>query len=112
QMANQLGADLFVSIHANATPAHDRRGFETYILTPTALDVDGRALRLTDGAPRPGLDDRTARLLDDVERGVALVGAAELALAMQRELRGVRGAEHDRGVRQESMHVLLGATMP
>jgi len=31
---------------------------------------------------------------------------------MQRELRAVRGAAGDRGVRQDAHHVLLGATMP
>ena len=38
--------------------------------------------------------------------------AADLAAAIQDELRRVRGPEGDRGVRQDSMHVLLGATMP
>lgn len=110
--ANELRADLFVSIHANATETHDQRGFETFILTPDALDIDGRALRAADGPPRPGVDPDTARLLDDVERGVVLPSSAELALSVQREMRAVRGADTDRGVRQDSMHVLLGATMP
>lgn len=112
RMANQLNATFLVSIHANATPNHDRRGFETFILTPEALDVDGRALRLGDGAPRLGLDDETSRVLDDIERGVALPDAAGLALSIQDKLREVRGEENDRGIRQDSMHVLLGATMP
>lgn len=110
--ANQLRADRFVSIHFNATEAHDQRGFETFILTPDALEIDGRALRTVDGAPRPGVDLDTARLLDDVERGVALSSSAELALSVQRQLRSVRGKDTDRGVRQDAMHVLLGATMP
>ena len=38
--------------------------------------------------------------------------AADLAVAVQRELRQVRGAAGDRGVRQDAHHVLLGATMP
>jgi len=110
--ANELGADRFVSIHFNATEDHDQRGFETYILTARAVDVDGRALRVEDGAPREGVAPETARLLDDVERGLALPESAELALSIQKHLRAVRGEETDRGVRQESMHVLLGATMP
>jgi len=110
--ANELRADRFVSLHFNATESHDQRGFETYILTPDALDIDGRALRTADGVPRPGVDLDTALLLDDVERGVALRSSAELALSVQRRLRALRGKETDRGVRQDSMHVLLGATMP
>lgn len=111
-VANQLGADIFVSIHANASPTRSQRGFETYLLSPAAVDVDGRALRSDSGTPRAGLDRETALMLDDVERGAAQWESAELALAIQHELHEVRGSEGDRGVRQESHHVLLGATMP
>lgn len=110
--ANELGADLFVSLHCNATEKHTRRGYETFILTPEALDVDARAIRAREGAPRPGVDTDTALLLDEVERGAAFPVAADLATAIQDELREVRGASGDRGVRQGAMHVLLGATMP
>lgn len=111
-VANELGADLFVSIHANASPTRSQRGFETWLLSPAAVDIDGRALRSDAGTPRPGLDEETALVLDDVERGAAQWESAGLALAIQRELRAVRGADGDRGVRQEVHHVLLGATMP
>lgn len=110
--ANRRGADLFVSIHANASAARVQRGFETFVLTAAGVDVDGRALRSESGRPRPGLDEATALILDDVERGAVQWEAAELAAAVQRELRAVRGAAGDRGVRQDAHHVLLGATMP
>lgn len=112
RMANRIGAALFVSIHANATPQHAQRGYETFVLSPRAVDVDGPALRVEDGPARPGVDRDVARLLDDVERGAAQNAAADLAARMQRELRAVRGAAGDRGVRQDAHHVLLGATMP
>jgi N-acetylmuramoyl-L-alanine amidase len=110
--ANEMGADLFVSLHCNATEKHTRRGYETFILTPEALDVDARAIRSREGAPRPGVDEDTSLLLDEVERGAAFPIAADLATAIQEQLREVRGPTGDRGVRQASMHVLLGATMP
>lgn len=110
--ANELGADLFVSIHANATPAHGQRGYETFVLSARGLDVDARALRIEDGPTRVGVDADTARMLDEIERGVAVSAAADLAAGIQTEMRAVRGADGDRGVRQESHHVLLGATMP
>src|SRR5262249_52170294 len=31
--ANELGATIFVSLHANASPNRSQRGFETYILS-------------------------------------------------------------------------------
>jgi N-acetylmuramoyl-L-alanine amidase len=106
------GADLFVSIHANASPARSQRGFETYILTPEALDVEARAIRSADGPPRPGLDEETGRILDDVEQGTALTGAVALAARMQRALAEVWGKALDRGIKQAPMDVLMGHTAP
>jgi len=111
-LANRAAADVFVSIHANASPSHSRRGFETFVLTAHGLDVDGRALRGDAAVPRPGVDPEIALVLDDVERGASQWGAAELAARMQDALAARRGAAGDRGVRQDAHHVLLGATMP
>jgi N-acetylmuramoyl-L-alanine amidase len=110
--ANQWPADIFVSLHANASPTRTQRGFETFVLDPQGVDVDGRALRSDTPTPRPGVAPDVALILDDVERGAAQWEAAELAIAVQGKLREVRGAAGDRGVRQDAHHVLLGATMP
>jgi N-acetylmuramoyl-L-alanine amidase len=110
--ADALPADLFVSIHANASPTRTQRGYETYVLTARGVDVDGRALRSDTTTPRPGVDADIALVLDDVERGASQWEAADLAARMQRALRDRRGADGDRGVRQDAHHVLLGATMP
>ncbi len=107
-----LPADLFVSIHANASPARTQRGYETFILTPRAVDIDARALRADSRTTRPNIDPEIALVLDDVERGSSQWESADLAVRMQRALRAYRGKEGDRGVRQDSQHVLLGATMP
>lgn len=110
--ANRRGADVFVSIHGNASMERVQRGYETFVLTASGVDIDGRALRSETGAPRLGVDAETALVLDDLERGAAQWEAAELAATVQRELRAVRGPAGDRGVRQDAHHVLLGATMP
>lgn len=110
--ANRLGADLFLSIHANASTNRTQRGFETFVLTAEGIDIDGRALRSHAGAPRPNIDAETALILDDVERGASQWESAELAVRVQKSLRAVRGKDGDRGVRQDAHHVLLGATMP
>jgi len=112
EVANRLPADVFVSIHANASPTRTQRGYETYVLSARGVDVDGRALRSDATTPRPGIDPDIALVLDDVERGAAQWESAELAARMQHALRDRRGSEGDRGVRQEAHHVLLGATMP
>ena len=112
ERANRAGADLFVSIHCNASEARSQRGFETYVLTPRAADVDARALRGELPRAWPGADPDTARILDDVDRGLSQGESASLAAAIQRELAARRGRDRDRGVRQSSMDVLLGANMP
>jgi N-acetylmuramoyl-L-alanine amidase len=112
QIADRLPADLFVSIHANASPGRTQRGFETYVLPPRGVDVDGRALRSDTTTPRTGVDPEIALVLDDVERGASQWEAAELASRIQHAMRDRRGPDHDRGVRQDVDHVLLGATMP
>jgi N-acetylmuramoyl-L-alanine amidase len=53
-----------------------------------------------------------AEVLNAVEHGQSLAPAATLAVGVQKHLARVRGHQHDRGVRQDSHHVLLGATMP
>jgi N-acetylmuramoyl-L-alanine amidase len=110
--ADRVNADLFVSIHANASPTRTQRGYETYVLTTKGVDVDARALRAESMTPRPGLEPDIALVLDDVERGASQWEAADLAARMQRSIKDRRGPEGDRGVRQDSEHVLLGATMP
>ncbi|HEY1817704.1 MAG TPA: N-acetylmuramoyl-L-alanine amidase [Kofleriaceae bacterium] len=110
--ADAVAADLFISIHCNASPTRTQRGYETYVLTTKGVDVDGRALRADVVTPRPGVDPEIARVLDDVERGASQWEAAELAARVQHAIRDRRGPEGDRGVRQDAPHVLLGATMP
>ena len=52
EIADRANADLFVSIHANASPTRTQRGYETYVLTPRGGDIDGRALRSDTTTPR------------------------------------------------------------
>jgi N-acetylmuramoyl-L-alanine amidase len=111
-IANQLGASWFVSLHGNASVSRTQRGFETFVLTPEAIESLAPALRAEGGTRRPGVEPRVAAILDDIERGATQWEAAELAVDVQRELRAVRGATADRRVRQDAHHVLLGATMP
>lgn len=111
RLANASGAALLISLHANASPTRAQRGFETWILSSEALEVDARALRSTnDGPTRPEVDEETAALLDDLTRGDAAVRAAFVADRIQKHLATVR--PNDRGIKQGAMDVLMGPTMP
>ncbi len=111
KIANERRAAVFVSIHLNASPGRNQRGFETYILSPSGLTVDAPALR-QETVARPGIDPDLVGMIEDIERGRAHEASARLAQSVQAELASARPRAVDRGVKQDSMHVLLGATMP
>jgi len=47
-MANNWGADLFVSVHCNSSLSHRQRGFEIYFLSETASDPQAEAVAKTE----------------------------------------------------------------
>lgn len=112
EFAEQRNAGLFVSIHANASPSRQQQGFETFVLSARAIDIDTPALRHDLSRDRPGIDPATAQILDDVERGVSQWRSVDVAERVQRALAKARPDSPNRGIRQDSQHVLLGATMP
>jgi N-acetylmuramoyl-L-alanine amidase len=115
-LANGERADLFVSIHANASVAHDQHGFETYVLEAARAGIDAAvtARRESDH----GFSDAFARdgVAGEMLRELRLVSgrasAARLAADIQRSQAARFPARIDRGVRQGGFDVLLGARMP
>jgi len=112
RMANAARADLFLSIHTNASPTRTQRGFETWILTPEALADGGRALRLGDNPPRPGVPPDVGAILDDLERSGSAAPSARFAASLSAALEEVWGKPLARGVKQGAQDVLIGLTMP
>lgn len=105
--ANAAHADVFVSLHANATRDHGRRGVETYALSREATDVEARrASRRVGDGPAALLAD--LRLLEAHKQSLAL------ARLVQRRLADARGAAdpgkqgYDRGAKTASYDVLAG----
>jgi N-acetylmuramoyl-L-alanine amidase len=111
-IANRVGADLFVSVHANASADHAHRGFETFVLGARGIEIDAPALRAGSGKRRPGVGEELSRMLDDLERNLAQQPSIDLATRIQAALARARPGSPNRGVKQDSMHALLGATMP
>jgi N-acetylmuramoyl-L-alanine amidase len=114
-IANNYKADLFVSIHANASRARVAKGSEVYFLSYQASDDDSRlvaqlegAAPPLDGAP-PGSD--LALILWDMAQAEHLEDSSALASRIQEELAVVTGSE-GRGVKQAPFRVLVGAAMP
>ncbi len=116
QIANRERADLFISLHANASPAGPAWGAETYFLHLDATDEAARNLAAFE-SDATGLRARGASgemlemLLWDMAQQQYLEESSRLADTVQRELNELLGTR-DRGVKQANFLVLRGATMP
>jgi N-acetylmuramoyl-L-alanine amidase len=118
-IANYNRADLFLSIHLNASPRSAATGAETYFLSNDATDDDARTLAALEngaaGVSRDPIDEVTDRNLDlvlwDLAQNQYLAESSLLAERVQWHLNALTGTRN-RGVRQAPFRVLMGATMP
>jgi N-acetylmuramoyl-L-alanine amidase len=114
-IANNYKADLFVSIHANASRARAANGSEVYFLSYQASDEESRRVAQSEGAaPIPaaaGQGADLALILWDMAQAEHLEESSLLATRMQEEIAAVTGSQ-GRGVKQAPFRVLVGASMP
>jgi N-acetylmuramoyl-L-alanine amidase len=115
-IANNYKADLFISIHANASRAHAAKGSEVYFLSYQSTDEESRRLAQIEGglsAPAPGGSgsNELALILWDMAQAEHLEESSALATRIQEELAQVTGSE-GRGIKQAPFRVLVGAGMP
>jgi N-acetylmuramoyl-L-alanine amidase len=116
--ANEIGADLFLSLHYNAATHNRAVGYETYFLTETKLQdatfeprhqkgtkVQRRAWRAMDRARSEATTAARVPLREPHQKSKVL------AAQVQQELAG-RLTTPDRGVKQANFAVLRGALMP
>ena len=114
KIANDSRADLFVSIHANASTIRTISGVETYFLSFTtskeALDVAAR---------ENATSDRSVFELRDLLQKIALQDkideSREFAMRVNAALYrvwGPVGTTRNRGVKKAPFVVLIGASMP
>lgn len=114
-IANEKAADLFISIHANASHDQSARGIETYYLNfnsnPEALEVAAR---------ENATSQQSVHELRDLIKKIALTEKVEesrdFATEVQREVHSrlvkASGKQKDRGVKKAPFVVLIGANMP
>jgi N-acetylmuramoyl-L-alanine amidase len=114
-IANQKGADLFISVHANASRDQSARGVETYYLNftsnPDALEVAAR---------ENATSQESVHQLQDIIKKIALTEkieeshefARQVQHAVEQRVAMTGGEPHDRGVKKAPFVVLIGANMP
>ena len=113
-IANSRGADLFLSIHANASRNPHARGIETYFLS-FAQNPHAEAVAARENA----ISAATLKDLQQLVKAITLNSkidesrdfAASVQEAMVQNLREHHAVE-DRGVHTAPFYVLIGANMP
>ena len=114
-IANRENADLFLSIHANASTNRNLHGVETYFLN-FASDPEAEAVAARENSASGG----SMHNLSSIVRAIALNNkldesrdlAETVQHAMIEKLRPANPGLHDLGVKQAPFAVLIGAVMP
>jgi len=114
-IANEKDADLFISIHANASRDRQVRGIETYFLNFT---TDPEALELA--ARENATSQESVHQLQNLIKKIALSDkidesqelARDVQTVLYKDMSRVSHGIHNRGVRKAPFVVLIGANMP
>lgn len=113
--ANAFGADLFVSIHCNASEGRVRRGVESYVLDTSRDEVAARVAERENATTQPASAELASilgglRMAEGAGRSRRL---AELLLrASTTAVQSKYGDAIDGGVHAAGFYVLVGARMP
>lgn len=114
-IANQVGADLFVSIHANASLNRNTSGIETYYLNLAKTEKVAQLAAQENGTTLEKVSLLQA-VLFDLMANYKLNDSAHLADEVQKAVYHKVGAKYsgvkNLGVKQGPFYVLVGATMP
>ena len=114
-IANAEGADLFVSLHMNASPNGEAKGLETYYLDNTNDEGSLRLAARENSTSRRNVSDLQF-ILSDMTQNMKLEDSITLAHHLQHSLvdgMSTRLSEvKDLGVKKALFYVLVGARMP
>jgi N-acetylmuramoyl-L-alanine amidase len=114
-LANAENADLFISLHVNASSNIDAKGIETYYLDNTTDEAAIRLAARENATSRKNISDLQF-ILSDMMQNMKLEDSITLAHRLQASLVSgmskFMGDVKDLGVKKALFHVLVGARMP
>jgi N-acetylmuramoyl-L-alanine amidase len=117
-LANDFDADIFVSLHTNASPTGKASGIETYYLDNTG-DKASQTLaeRENKSANLEGAGSDLSFMLSDLIQNAKLEDSVRLARSVQKAAVGWltskwQGGSRNLGVKKAPFYVLVGAHMP
>jgi len=117
EKANNYKADLFISIHTNASKRRAARGAESYFLSYEAVDKETKELvdfenqGISPEFIDPDTDEKLQMVLWHMAQSEYLAESSKLAEFIQLELNELLGVE-ERGIKQAPFFILMGAEMP
>jgi N-acetylmuramoyl-L-alanine amidase len=115
EIANRESADLFLSVHANASANAAASGVETYFLN-FALNPQAEAVAARENAASGKTMSSLPSIIKAITLNSKLNESRDFAAGVQRSMvRGMRPANktlRDLGVKQAPFMVLIGASMP
>ena len=114
-IANDIRADLFISIHANSSPDHGARGVETYY-----LNMRGSAEAMEVAARENAVGQENIHDLEDMVKKIARTEkideskelAEDIQDSLSKRIQKTAKPVKNRGVRKAPFVVLIGADMP
>jgi N-acetylmuramoyl-L-alanine amidase len=114
-IANTQNADLFVSIHTNASPDKRAYGMETYILNLATDDEAIRVAAMENATSAKNISDLDS-ILQDLMQNAKVNESGRLASYVQNGMNGRLKKKYkqirNKGIKQAPFYVLLGAEMP
>ncbi len=114
-LANRYKADLFISVHCNASLSSKMNGFEVYILSEKASDPHAAAVARLENASLE-LEGKSPSapvqaVLRSLVKNANINRSAQLGGIMDRQV-GEQLSQNKTGLQQAAFYVLRGAVMP
>jgi len=117
RIANKANADLFVSLHCNASLSRKLKGFEVYFLSEDSSDPHANAVARTENAPL-ALEGESSvppaklnALLRSLVRNANINESSAMGSLIDKHV-AQKLSEPSLGVKQAGFYVLRGAEMP
>lgn len=118
-LAHQVGADAFISLHADSLSQGRARGATVYSLSDEASDAASAQLAaqhdrsdIIAGVDLSGTDDQVAAVLMDLARVETMPRTHDLAASLMDSMRAAGGPMNKRPRREASFSVLKSADIP
>lgn len=116
RLANEFGADLFISLHCNASRKRQDEGFEVYFQSETSSDPEAQKVADLENSSielegKTTQDAQAEMILGELSKTEFINASSEWAALLARDI-GKRVDVENHGVKQAGFYVLRGTHAP